>query len=319
MNRKMLIATACLAAMTAALVTAQSSGQDAQAAWAAANERFASWLKAVPPGSGPYGTIREEYPSLPDHTVFRPARLDDVDGRLPIVAFANGGCRNTPIEFTAFLAEIASRGYFVVAAGTNDTDFAGMDFSGTAKNGKPLQVVTRTVLTSAVDWAVQQNGESGGPFAGKLAADQIAYVGQSCGGMQALAASTDPRTTTTVVLNSGRFARAMQGPSGGGFPEWFEWSEPRAPIAFFSGGPTDIQTAHENYPEIQSLPVFLADLPVGHTGAYPGPDLRWVRAVVGWLDWQLKGDQAASAMFLGPECGLCTDPDWTVTGSKNLK
>jgi dienelactone hydrolase len=143
-------------------------------------------------------------------------------------------------------------------------------------------------------------------------------MGQSCGGMQALSASTDSRTTTTIVLNSGRFARDMKGPTGGQFSEWFEWSELHAPIAFFNGGPKDVQVAHQNFAEITSLPVFLADLPVGHTGAYPGPDMRWVKAVVGWLDWQLKGDTTTRAMFVGPKCGLCTDLDWTVTGSKNL-
>ena len=289
------------------------------AALAAQAARFKAWLQAAPSGSGPYGTVREEFSGLPDQTVFRPAKLNDLKGKMPVVAFGNGGCRNTPVEFTAFLAEIASRGYFVVAAGTDDVEFAGMNLSGNSANGKPLQVVTRTVLTSGVDWAIRQNSERRGPFAGKITTDKIAYMGQSCGGMQALSASTDPRTTTTVVLNSGRFAKDMKAPAGGAFSEWFEWSELHAPIAYFAGGPSDVPTAHQNYPEITSLPVFLADLPVGHTGAYPGPDMRWVKAVASWLDWQLKGDRASGAMFVGPKCGLCTDPDWTVTGSKNLK
>lgn len=279
--------------------------------------RFARWIQAVPSGSGPYGTMREEFASLPNHTVFRPAKMGDLKGKMPIVAFANGGCRNTPIEFTAFLAELASRGYFIVAAGTDDGEFATTTFAGNSANGQPLQVVTRTYLTTAVDWAIQQN--AAGPFKGKIAVDKIAYMGQSCGGMQALSASTDPRTTTTVVLNSGRFPKGMKGPPGATFSEWFEWSELHAPIAFFLGGKSDVQVGHQNFDEINSLPMFLADLPVGHVGAYPGPDMRWVKAVVGWLDWQLKGNKTAEALFLGQRCGLCTDPDWTVTGSKNFK
>lgn len=304
----------------AALALAQQGGAPpaGQNPFAAQNTRLKEWIASVPPGSGAYGTVREEFASLPDHTVFRPARLPDARGKMPIVAFGNGGCRNTPVEFTAFLAELASRGYFVVAAGTNAVEFAGMNLGGTAANGKPLQVVTRKVLTSAVDWAVKQNSASG-PFQGKLAADRIAYMGQSCGGMQALSASTDPCTTTTVVLNSGRFGKSAMPPPGAAFSEWFEWSELHAPVAFFAGGKSDIPQAHQNWDEITTLPAFLADLQVGHTGAYPGPDMRWVKAVVGWLDWQLKGDQSAAAMFLGPKCGLCTDSDWTVTGSKNLK
>ena len=35
-------------------------------------------------------------------------------------------------------------------------------------------------------------------------------------------------------------------------------------------------------------------------------------AVTAWLDWHLKGEQSASKMFLGPNCGLCRDPKWNV-------
>jgi dienelactone hydrolase len=287
-------------------------------AFAKQRELFAQWLKAPPKGTGPYGVVREESPSLPAHTIFRPATYP-AGQRLPIVAFANGGCRNTPIEFTAFHAEIVSHGYFVVAAGTNDVEFATRSFSGNDKNGKPLQIVSRKVLTDAVDWAIKENTRQGSAYFGKLDTTKIGYMGQSCGGMQALSASTDPRTTTTVVLNSGRFEKTASGPVGGRFAEWFEFSELHAPIAFFQGGPPDGAAGRKNFEEITTLPVFLADLPVGHTGAYPDPDLRWTKAVLGWLDWQLKGKQSEKAMFVGANCGLCKDKDWTVTGAKNLK
>ncbi len=287
-------------------------------AWAKQEALFAQWLKAPPKGTGPYGVVREESPSLAAHTIFRPATYP-VGERLPIVAFANGGCRNTPIEFTAFLAEVVSHGYFVVAAGTNDVEFATRNFAGNDKNGKPLQIVSRKVLTDAVDWAIKENSRQGSAYFGKLDAARVGYMGQSCGGMQALSASTDPRTTTTVVLNSGRFDKDAKVPAGGKFAEWFEWSELRAPVAFFLGGPPDGMAGRKNFDEIESLPVFLADLPVGHTGAYPDPDLRWTKAVLGWLDWQLKGKQSEKAMFVGANCGLCKDTNWTVTGSKNLQ
>jgi hypothetical protein len=35
-------------------------------------------------------------------------------------------------------------------------------------------------------------------------------------------------------------------------------------------------------------------------------------AVNAWLDWHLKGDRAASKMFVGPDCGLCKDTNWNV-------
>jgi hypothetical protein len=36
--------------------------------------------------------------------------------------------------------------------------------------------------------------------------------------------------------------------------------------------------------------------------------------VVAWLDWQVKGDQAASRLFMGADCGLCKRPEWHVQG-----
>ena len=35
-----------------------------------------------------------------------------------------------------------------------------------------------------------------------------------------------------------------------------------------------------------------------------------------WLKWQLKGDNSAAKMFVGPSCGLCTDPKWTIERKK---
>ena len=40
-------------------------------------------------------------------------------------------------------------------------------------------------------------------------------------------------------------------------------------------------------------------------------------AVTAWLQWQLRGDANAKAMFVGPDCGLCRDSKWTVV-TKNL-
>jgi dienelactone hydrolase len=242
----------------------------------------------------------------------------DAAGKLPIVAFANGACLNTPIEFAAFLAEIVSQGYFVVAGGRVGRKFDGEDLSKVVE-GHPGQIVTRKLLVDGVDWATRENERSGSPYRQRLDTQRVAYMGQSCGGMQALSASTDPRTTTTIVLNSGRFALGMQVPGRGKFPEYFEWSQLHAPIAFFIGGENDLGIGRDNFKEIQHLPVFLADLPVDHSGAYPGPDMRWVKAVLGWLDWQLKGSAHGKQLFVGEQCGLCVDPDWTVGGQKRLQ
>jgi hypothetical protein len=47
------------------------------------------------------------------------------------------------------------------------------------------------------------------------------------------------------------------------------------------------------------------------------PELRYSNAVLAWLDWQLKGNASALTTFSGPNCSLCTDPDWWID-SQNL-
>ena len=91
------------------------------------------------------------------------------------------------------------------------------------------------------------------------------------------------------------------------------------PVAYFIGGPQDSAYAQSeaNFADVKALPVFNANLPIGHTGGYPAPDMRWSNAVRGWLDWRLKGDAAAGRQFKGADCGLCKDAAWTVK-SKNL-
>ena len=59
-------------------------------------------------------------PHAAPHTLYYPAGLSRIAAKLPVILWANGGCRNTSIEFTAFLGELASRGYFIVAHGRND-------------------------------------------------------------------------------------------------------------------------------------------------------------------------------------------------------
>jgi len=279
--------------------------------------RFEQWKAALPTPTGPMKVVREEPANLAEHTVFRPADLSA--GPLPIVAFANGGCRNTPIEFTAFLTELASHGYMIIAAGTNDVDFAISDYQKVMPNGKPVQRVAPSVLTDAVDWSQRENARQGSPYFGKLDSSKVAYMGQSCGGLQAIAASVDPRTTTTVVLNSFAAGPSLTPVANASLPPRVSLDQLSKPVAYFIGGPQDTtyQQAEANFAEVKTLPVFNANLPVGHTGAYPAPDLRWSNAVVAWLDWRLKGRAEAGRQFQGPDCGLCKDPAWTVK-SKNI-
>jgi hypothetical protein len=50
---------------------------------------------------------------------------------------------------------------------------------------------------------------------------------------------------------------------------------------------------------------------VGHVGTVTQPGGgEFANVASNWALWQLKGDKAASAMFVGAKCGLCTSPNW---------
>lgn len=56
----------------------------------------------------------------------------------------------------------------------------------------------------------------------------------------------------------------------------------------------------------------VANLPVGHGGTYSEPNGGAAAQVaVAWLNWQLRGDAKAATRFVGENCGLCTDANWT--------
>ena len=62
-------------------------------------------------GTGPYSAIMLTEPTLQTHTVFRPADLTPfgAKNKLPVIAWGNGACANSPWEHVNFLSEVASR------------------------------------------------------------------------------------------------------------------------------------------------------------------------------------------------------------------
>lgn len=85
-------------------------------------------------------------------------------------------------------------------------------------------------------------------------------------------------------------------------------------------GPGDIAYANgmSDFARINHVPVAMANLlGVGHGGSYGEPNGgKAAAAVVAWLDWQLRGDRQAARAFVGPRCGLCTDPAWELRKKK---
>jgi hypothetical protein len=321
-------------------------------------------------GTGPYKAILWGEPSLPTHAIYRPRDLRPFGPQnlLPIVAFGNGGCRNTSGEFRNLLSEIASQGFLVVAIGP-----AG---NAVVMRGEDRQNMTAaSQLLDGITWAVAENSREGSAYYHKLDVTKIAVSGQSCGSQQAIQVSGDPRVTTTVAFSQGinigppgagrgpaaagagapagaaagpgraagrggrgpvatdqRYApfapvlvRAPDDPNapapaqaaqnrGGGGAEIL--AKIHAPIIFITGGDTDTghRSATMDFEAIDQVPEVHAWQQVGHYPAtYREPNGgAFAQAAGAWLKWQLKGDKKASLMFVGPSCGLCTDPKWTI-------
>ena len=281
--------------------------------------RFADWAAHPYAGTGPYPATREEPASLATHTVYRPADLSNTP-KLPVLLWANGGCRNTSVEFTRFLGELASHGYLVVAVGRSNIPFLVIRGSIAAvadtkdANGNPQIIMDPSYLIKGLDWAIAENSRKGSPLYGKVDTTKVATIGQSCGGPQAFLAAHDPRITTVVALNSSFPTASAPGMVGGN--DGWTAEKLAIPAALFTGGPADTgyNGAEACYKALPAtLPVLKASLnSVGHTGAYPMPELRWVSGVLSWLDWQLKGEVKAKDNFSGPTCALCGDPDWWI-------
>jgi dienelactone hydrolase len=312
---------------------------------AGANAALAQTPDYVPPstpmGSGRWPAIMEMNAGLPTHTVYRPAQLPAA--KLPIVAFANGGCQNLGNRFRPFLTEIASHGYLAIAigpigprevevkAGPGASQSSGDPAPGSpaaahpellngvpAKDGGTRPSLTYAAqLTQAIDWAEAENRRAGSPYYGKLDPSRIAVMGQSCGGLQALDAAHDPRVGTLAVLNSGIFPEnGRSWAMAAAHADKADLKTLHGSVLYLTGDPGDVAfpQAEDDFAQINHIPVFRAwREKTPHAGTYREKNGgAFGEVVVAWLDWQLKGSQAASRLFMGAECGLCRRPEWHV-------
>ena len=313
-------------------------------AWAQAPKPSASLVppadappvKPTPPG--PYAVTVEANPALPKHTIYRPTDMAKFTGKnqLPVIAWGNGACSNAGLLFENFLTEIASYGYVIVASGPKDAPLPAFARrpAGAAPipappaaspgNGAPIPppMTKDEDLQTALNWAVAETAHKGSPYEGKLDPAKIAVMGQSCGGLQAVFNSADPRVKTSIIWNSGTFPDNGQ-PAGASMSgaKKASLAKIHAPIAYFSGGPQDVAQANaeDDFKRIEGVPVFWGWIYSGHGGTYDQPGGgRFGEVGIAWLNWHLKGDAKAARMFEGPDCTLCKDPIWHVS-KKNMK
>src|SRR5688572_20946101 len=277
--------TMCLACIGLAAVSAQQVG--------------------APSGTGPYPAIAESRAELPRHTVYRPVEWPR--GPLPLYVWGNGGCSSNGLAHAAYLRQIASHGYVIVSLGV-------------AGGGAPAPADGSTDATQAsqmieaIEWAERERAREGGAFHRRIDVTRIAVGGHSCGGLQALSVSHDPRIDTTLVLNSGIYNVPGSGRSRVQVDK-AQLSRLHAPALYLTGGPSDVAhpNATDDVARIDRVPVFFGSLPVGHGGTFSAPDGgEWARVSARWLDWQLKANEDAGRDFAGTGCRLCTDTRWTI-------
>ncbi len=262
-------------------------------------------------GTGPYTAIMLTEATLSTHTVFRPKDLTAFgnSNKLPIIAWGNGACANSPWEHVNFLSEVSSFGFLVIAIGP-------MPAEGEKGRGRS----SSSQLIDAIDWAIAQNGDKSSPYYNKIAVDKIAVSGMSCGGLQALETAPDPRVSTVIICNSGILPSTGGGMAGMPALAKDHLLKLHTPVLYILGGETDIayQNGMDDFRRINHVPVFAANMDVGHGGTYSKPHGgEFSKVATGWLKWQLKGDNEAGKLFTGEPCGLSKDPDWKVE-KKNI-
>jgi hypothetical protein len=255
-------------------------------------------------GTGPYKALMLTEASLPTHTVFRPKDMSAINekNKLPIIAWGNGACANSPWEHINFLSEVSSYGFLVIAIGP-------MPQEGERGSGRS----TSSQLTDAIDWAIKQNGDKNSPYYNKIDVTKIAVSGMSCGGLQTLETAPDPRVTTAVIYNSGIIGTPGGGMAGMPALTKDHLAKLHTPTLYVLGGEKDIAYGNgmDDYKRINHVPVFVANMDVGHGGTYSRPHGgEFSKVATAWYQWQLKGDKEAAKLFTGQQPGLSKDPNW---------
>jgi hypothetical protein len=270
--------------------------------------------KAVP---GPYQVTSEPAFGSPGLHIYRPANLGPFPKKdtLPVMVFGNGGCAIDSTHFAGFLSTIASHGILVIGT--------------VPQEGAARRQETTDDMRAAIDWAEKENGRTGSPLEGKIAVNKVAVMGTSCGGFLSIAMGADPRVKTIGVFNSGVQtppAGQSQGSAGRGRPS--PQPTPDAltklhePVLLLNGGEPDflMPASAATFDLINNVPAFYgARHNAGHSATYfhPGGG-EFANVASDWLLWQFKGDKKAGKMFVGKNCGLCTNSNWDVK-AKGIK
>lgn len=258
-------------------------------------------------GSGLYTAITVTEKTLLDFVVYRPKNMAEAvkkEGKLPVLAFANGGCNNTSITHERVLSEIASHGYIVIALGPMQERL----------DDRKIEKADTKMLVEAINWITFQSNNRESEYYNNVDLAKIATGGQSCGGAQILFVADDPRIKTSIMFNSGMGDMSMSGASTENLKNLHN------SIIYIVGGESDVAYANAkiDFERINKVPVAFANLlKGGHMGTFAEKfGGSFARMALDWLDWQLKGQNDKASVFLNSD--LSTYPGWTMN-AKNFK
>lgn len=193
----------------------------------------------------------------------------------PIILWGNG-TGTTPLVYAPLLQHLASHGFIVAAANTSNAG------SGSEMLAGIDAVRNNPALAAIADF------------------ENIGATGHSQGGGGATTAGHDPRVDTVFPLEPA---------------PTFSTGRLTIPAIFFAGqNDTIVQPSwvRSEYEGVTQAPAAYAEL-AGATHFTAIGDVGGFRAAAtAWARWQLGGDQAAGALFAGPNPGLAGDAAWSV-------
>ena len=258
-------------------------------------------------GSGPCKAEAREEKSFKDAVIYKPVDLKSAakERRLPVLIWANGGCNDTSLPHERMLNEVASQGYVVIALGSMQERI----------DDRPLKKSPNEQMVQAMDWISKEAKSKSSEYYGVVDVEKMAVAGQSCGGAQALVASSDSRVKTTVMVNSGMGDMEMSGASKESLRKL------HAPILYMPGGESDVAygNAVKDYERINHVFVAFANhLTAGHGGDFGLLNGgSFARMLTAWLNWQLKGHEECGDIFMKNR--LDQFPEWTMRSKDTAK
>ncbi|PVH98064.1 alpha/beta-hydrolase [Periconia macrospinosa] len=232
-------------------------------------------------GTGPYKSIYYEDPTLPEHTIFMPAKPPS-GVKMPVVLWGNGQCYGDGLAYGGFLSQVASYGIVVIANG----------WVSTSSKNKYQGDITKDLkyLTDSITWIQGKAGQDGNFSTVDAAA--LGVAGHSCGGYQTVEMRKDSRVKMLAPF--------------GYFTEQSQWAtDIKVPVGAFVGE-YDTSIA---LPQLRAgWPLLPASTP-GWWGTYPGLDHGgsfdqenggvWAVTLARWILFTLTGDEESTQYFKG--------------------